>query len=83
MFFSEKAGRLPINSVSDGPVKDGVWAGYGLLRGYLCDGCFCVELLRFFGESVPWYRFPKIKVFNFYAREGGTRAASVRHLKQG
>lgn len=83
MFFSEKAGRLPINSVADAPVKTGMWAGYGLLRGHLCGGCFCVELFRLFGGSVPWLRFPKIKVFNFYARETGMRAASVRHLKQG
>lgn len=83
MFFSEKTGRLPINSVSDAPVKDGMWAGDGLLRGRLCDGCFRVELLCLCGESVPWSRFPKINLFNFYVRDGGMRAASVRHLKQG
>ena len=49
MFFSEKAGRLPINSVSDAPVKDGMWAGYGLLRGACAMVAFAWNCFAFVG----------------------------------
>lgn len=65
MFFSEKAGRLPINSVADGPVKDGMWAGYGLLRGHLCGGCFCVELFCLLGEVSRVFAFQKLRFLTF------------------
>lgn len=65
MFFSEKAGRLPIISVSDAPVKDGMWAGDGLLRGRLCDDCFCVELLRLFGKVSRGLAFQKLSFLTF------------------
>lgn len=50
MFFSEKAGRLLINSVADVPVKTGMWAGYGLLRGTCAVVAFAWNCFAFLGK---------------------------------